>query len=98
MEEAGAEPADGPLQEQLPAPVQRSHAALRRHVPGLYLQQLDQQGPHSGTAVHQELHLLQLHESPHLAVHVLGPQLHLLHDHGLRDGPLRGARHAHARS
>lgn len=95
VEEAGAEPADGPVQEQLPAAVQRPHAALRRHVPGLHLQQLDQQGPHPGAALHQELHLLQLHEPPHLAVHVLGAQLHLLHDHGLRDGPLRRAGYAH---
>lgn len=95
VEEAGAEPADGPVQEQLPAAVQRPHAALRRHVPGVHLQQLDQQGPHPGAADHQELHLLQLDEPPHLAVHVLGAQLHLLHDHGLRDGPLGRAGHAH---
>lgn len=95
MEEAGAQPADGPVQEQLPAAVQRPHAALRRHVPGVHLQQLDQQGPRPGTAFHQELHLLQLHESAHLAVDVLSAQLHLLHEHGLRDGPLRCAGHAH---
>lgn len=95
VEEAGAEPADGLVQEQLPAAVQRPDAALRRHVPGLHLQQLDQQGPDSGTADHQELHLLQLYEPPHLAVHVLCAQLHLLHDHGLRDGTLRRAGHAH---
>lgn len=95
MEEAGAEPADGPVQKQLPAAVQRPDAALRRHVPDLHLQQLDQQGPHPGAALHQELHLLQLHEPPHLSVHVLGAQLHLVHDHGLRNGPLRRAGHAH---
>lgn len=96
MEEAGAEPADGPVQKQLPAAVQRPHAALRRHVPGLHLQQLDQQGPGPGAALHQELHLLQLHEPPHLPVHVLRPQLHLLHEHGVRDGPLGGAGHGGA--
>lgn len=95
MEEAGAQPADGPVQEQLPAAVQWPHAALRRHVPGVHLQQLDQQGPHPCTTLHQELHLLQLHEPAHLAVHVLGAQLHLLHEHGLGDGPLRRAGHAH---
>lgn len=96
VEEAGAEPADGPVQEQLPAAVQRPHAALRRHVPGVHLQQLDQQGPDPGAALHQELHLLQLYEPAHLTVHVLGAQLYLLHDHGLRDGSLRRAGHAHA--
>lgn len=95
--EAGAEPADGPVQEQLPAAVQWPHAALRRHVPSLHLQQLDQQGPHPGAALHQELHLLQLHEPPHVAVHVLSPQLHLLHDYGVRHGPLRRARDARPR-
>lgn len=94
VEEARTEPADGPVQEQLPAAVQRPHAALRGHVPGLHLQQLDQQGPRARAALHQELHLLQLHEPAHLAVHVLRAQLHLLHDHGLRHGPLRRAWHA----
>lgn len=95
VEEARAQPADGPVQKQLPAAVQRPHAALRRHVSGLHLQQLDQQGPHPGAAVHQELHLLQLHEPAHLPVNVLGAQFHLLHDHGLRHGPLGRTGHAH---
>lgn len=96
VEEARAQPADGPVQEQLPAAVQRADAAVRGHVPGLHLQQLDQQGARARAAVHQELHLLQLHEPAHLAVHVLRAQLHLLHDHGVRHGPLRGAGHGRA--
>lgn len=95
MEEAGAEPANGPVQKQLPAAVQRPHAAVRRHVPRLHLQQLDQQGPDPGPAVHQELHFLQLHEPSHISVYVLSAQLYLLHDHGFRDGPIPRAGHAH---
>lgn len=95
VEEARAKPADGPVQEQLPATVQRPDAALRRHVPGLHLQQLDKQRPDSGAADNQELHLLQLHEPPHFSVHVLCAELHLIYDHGIRDGPLRRAGHAH---
>ena len=97
MAQAGAQPADGPVQKQLSAAVQRSHAALRRHVPGLHLQQLDQQGAHPGAPVHQELHLFQLHEPPDHAVHVLSAQLHLIHDDGIRHGPLGGPGDAHRR-
>lgn len=94
MAQAGTQPADGPVQEQLPAAVQRPHAALRRHVPSLHLQQLDQQGAHPGALVHQELHLFQLDEPPDHAVHVLSPQLHLLDDDGVRHGTLWRAGHA----
>uniref|UniRef100_A0A8C0JZW5 Paired like homeodomain 1 n=1 Tax=Canis lupus dingo TaxID=286419 RepID=A0A8C0JZW5_CANLU len=93
--EAGAQPAAGPVQGRLRAAVQRPGAALRGRVRRrLLLQQLGRQELGAGAALHQELHLLQLHEPAVVAVHVLGAQLHLLHDHAVEHGPGRRARHA----
>lgn len=95
MAQAGAEPAVGPVQGRLCAAVQRPGAALRGRVRcRLLLQQLGGQEPGPGAAVYQELYLLQLHEPALLSIHVLGPQLHLFHDHAVQHGPGRRARHA----
>ena len=82
VEEAGKKPTSRALQKRLRPSVQRTHAALRRHVPQLHVQQLGRQGPHVGLPVLQELPLLQLHERQPLVLadHVLAAQLHLLHD------------------
>uniref|UniRef100_A0A9L0IQT3 Paired like homeodomain 2 n=1 Tax=Equus asinus TaxID=9793 RepID=A0A9L0IQT3_EQUAS len=94
MEKAGAQPAGRALQERLWAAVQRADATLRRHVPGLFVQQLGRQGPHVGLPVHQELPFLQLYERqpPVVAEHVLPAQLHLVHEHVLQHGALSGHR------
>lgn len=90
MEKAGAEPAGRAVQEWLWAAVQRPYAALRRHVPGLFLQQLGRQGSHVSLSVHQELPFLQLYERqpPVITEHVLPTQFHLLHEHVVQHGAL----------
>lgn len=89
VEEAGKKPTSRALQKRLRAAVQWTHAALRGHVPQLYVQQLGRQGPDTSLVINQKLPLLQLHERQPsvLADHVLaGAQLHILHD--LRHGAL----------
>uniref|UniRef100_A0A671E1A1 Paired like homeodomain 2 n=1 Tax=Rhinolophus ferrumequinum TaxID=59479 RepID=A0A671E1A1_RHIFE len=81
VEKAGAQPAGRAVQERLWAAVQRPHAALRRHVPGLFVQQL-------------ALPFLQLYERqpPVVAEHVLPAQLHLVHEHVVQHGALSSDR------
>lgn len=95
VEETGEEPTSRALQERLRPAVQRTHAALRGHVPQLHVQQLGRQGSHAGLLIHQKLPLLQLHERQPLVLadHVLaGAQLHILHD--FQHGALGGHRRA----
>ncbi|XP_077182904.1 pituitary homeobox 1 isoform X1 [Paroedura picta] len=87
--EAGAQPADGPVQERLRAAVQRPDAALRGRVRRLPVQLLARQEPGAGAALLQGLHLLQLHEPALVGpVHVLGAQHAAFHEHALVHGPL----------
>ncbi|PNJ84166.1 PITX2 isoform 8 [Pongo abelii] len=90
MEKAGAQPAGRAMQEWLRAAVQWAHAALRRHVPRLFLQQLGRQGPYIRLPIHQELPLLQLYERqpPVITEHVLPTQLYLVHEHVVQHGAL----------
>ncbi len=58
MEKARKKPASRAVQERLQRPVQRTHAAVRGHVLGLFLQQLGHQEPGQQPAVSQKLSFL----------------------------------------
>lgn len=94
VEEAGKKPTGRVVQKRLRPAVQWTHAAVRRHVPELHVQQLGRQGPHVGLLIHQKLPLLQLHERQPLVLadHVLTAQLHILHD--FQHGAIGGHRRA----